>query len=174
MSENYDLKYARKALLILAPIAIVVMYTESMLIPSLPTIAQDYNVNTATVSWVLTVYLISGVVANPIIGKLGDIYGKKRVLVYVMILYTIAVTFNGFAPNFGLFILFRTIQGIGLGMFPLAFSLIREEFPPHLVPRAQGIVSAMFGIGSAISLPIAATVAQDLGCSQYSDKFKYF
>ena len=163
MSENYDLNYARKALFILAPIAIVVMYTESMLIPSLPTIAKDFNVNAATVSWVLTAYLISGVVSNPIIGKLGDIYGKKKVLVYVMIIYTIAVTFNGFAPNFGLFIFFRTIQGIGLGMFPLAFSLIREEFPPHLVPRAQGIVSAMFGIGSAISLPIAALVAQDLG-----------
>lgn len=163
MSESYDLKYAHKALLILAPIATVVMYTESMLIPSLPTIANDFNVNSATVSWVLTAYLISGVIANPIVGKLGDIYGKKRVLVYVMMLYTIAVTLNGFAPNFELFIVFRTIQGIGLGMFPLAFSLIREEFPPHLVPKAQGIVSAMFGIGSAISLPIAATVAQDLG-----------
>ncbi|WP_338599105.1 MFS transporter [Sulfolobus tengchongensis] len=163
MSDNYDLRYAYRALFILAPIAIAVMYTESMLIPSLPTIANDFNVNSATVSWVLTAYLISGVVANPIVGKLGDIYGKKRILVYVMIIYTIAVTLNGFAPNFTSFIIFRTIQGIGLGMFPLAFSLIREEFPPHLVPRAQGIVSAMFGVGSAISLPIAATVAQDLG-----------
>ena len=170
MPEEYDLKYAHKALLILAPIAIAVMYTEAMLIPSLPTIADDFNVNSATVSWVLTAYLISGVIANPIVGKLGDIYGKKRVLVYVMIIYTIAVTLNGFAPNFPLFIVFRTIQGIGLGMFPLAFSLIREEFPPHLVPKAQGIVSAMFGIGSAISLPIAATVAQDLGW-QYNYHF---
>ncbi|MEM4944478.1 MAG: MFS transporter, partial [Saccharolobus sp.] len=170
MSDNYDLKYAYRALLILAPIAIAVMYTEAMLIPSLPTIANDFNVNSATVSWVLTAYLISGVIANPIIGKLGDIYGKKRMLVYVMIIYTIAVSFNGFAPNFALFIIFRTIQGIGLGMFPLAFSLIREEFPPHLIPRAQGIVSAMFGIGSAISLPIAATVAQDLGW-QYNYHF---
>jgi len=66
-----------KALLILAPIVIAVMYTESMLIPSLPTMTNDFNVNTATVSWVLTAYLISGVIANPIIGKLGDIYGKK-------------------------------------------------------------------------------------------------
>lgn len=170
MSDNYDLKYAYRALLILAPIAIAVMYTEAMLIPSLPTIANDFNVNSATVSWVLTAYLISGVIANPIIGKLGDIYGKKRMLVYVMVIYTIAVSFNGFAPNFALFIIFRTIQGIGLGMFPLAFSLIREEFPPHLIPRAQGIVSAMFGIGSAISLPIAATVAQDLGW-QYNYHF---
>lgn len=104
------------------------MYTESMLIPSLPTIAKDFNVNSATVSWVLTAYLISGVVANPIVGKLGDIYGKKRILVYVMVIYTVAVTLNGFAPNFTSFIIFRTIQGIGLGMFPLAFSLIRENF----------------------------------------------
>jgi len=170
MADSYDLKYAYKALFVLAPIAIAVMYTEAMLIPSLPTIANDFNVNSATVSWILTAYLVSGVISNPIVGKLGDIYGKKRILVYVMIIYTIAVTLNGFAPNFTLFIIFRTIQGIGLGMFPLAFSLIREEFPPHLVPRAQGIVSAMFGIGSAISLPIAATVAQDLGW-QYNYHF---
>ncbi|MEM0174106.1 MAG: MFS transporter, partial [Sulfolobaceae archaeon] len=75
----------------------------------------------------------------------------------------IAVTLNGFAPNFELFLAFRTLQGLGLSMFPLAFSLIREEFPPYLVPRAQGIVSAMFGVGAAISLPIAAYIAQNLG-----------
>ncbi len=163
MSEEYDLNYAKRALFILAPIAIMVMYTEAMLIPSLPTIASDFSVNSATVSWVLTAYLISGVVANPIVGKLGDIYGKKRMLTIVMSIYALAVTLNGFAPNFAAFVTFRVLQGIGLGMFPLAFSLIREEFPPRLVPKAQGIVSAMFGIGSAISLPIAGYVAQTFG-----------
>ncbi|BBG25184.1 Multidrug resistance protein MdtL [Sulfuracidifex tepidarius] len=163
MSDEYDLNYAKRALFILAPIAIMVMYTEAMLIPSLPTIASDFGVNSATVSWVLTAYLISGVVANPIVGKLGDIYGKKKILVVVMSIYAVAVTLNGFAPNFDAFVAFRVLQGIGLGMFPLAFSLIREEFPPKMVPKAQGTVSAMFGIGSAISLPIAGYIAQTFG-----------
>lgn len=163
MSDEYDLKYAKRALFILAPIAIMVMYTEAMLIPSLPTIASDFNVNSATVSWVLTAYLISGVVSNPIVGKLGDIYGKKKILSIIISIYAVAVTLNGFAPNFDSFIAFRVLQGMGLGMFPLAFSIIREEFPPRLVPKAQGTVSAMFGIGSAISLPIAGYISQNFG-----------
>lgn len=161
--DSYDIKYAQKALFVLAPIAIIVMYTEAMLTPSLPDIANQFNVSVSDVSWVLTAYFMAGVVANPIMGKLGDIYGKKKILTYIMIIYTIAVTLNGFAPSFSVFIAFRVLQGLGLSMFPLSFSLIREEFPPHLVPRAQGIVSAMFGVGSAISLPIAAYIAQNLG-----------
>jgi len=72
-----------------------------------------------------------------------------------MIIYTIAVAFNGFAPNFELFIFFRTIQGIGFGMFPLTFSLIREESPPYLVPMAQGIVIEMSRITLVCSLSLA-------------------
>jgi len=134
-----------------------------MLTPSLPDIANQFGVSIADVSWVLTAYFVAGVVANPIVGKLGDIYGKKRILLYIMIIYSIAVTLNGFPPNFEAFLAFRAIQGLGLSMFPLSFSLIREEFPPYLVPRAQGIVSAMFGVGAAISLPIAAYIAQNFG-----------
>ncbi|MEM3244765.1 MAG: MFS transporter, partial [Metallosphaera sp.] len=162
-NQDYDLKYAYKALMVLAPLAIVVMYTEGMLIPSLVKIEDDFGVNAAQVSWVLTVYLLTGSVMNPIAGKLGDIFGKKRVLTIVIWIYSIGVTLTGFAPTFGFLIFARAVQGLGLAMFPLAFSLIREEFPQKLVPTAQGIVSAMFGAGSAIALPIGAYISQNFG-----------
>ncbi|MCG3108547.1 putative multidrug resistance protein MdtD [Metallosphaera sp. J1] len=161
--KDYDLKYAYKALSVLAPLAIVVMYTEGMLIPSLVKIEDDFGVNAAQVSWVLTVYLLTGSVMNPIAGKLGDMFGKKRVLTIIIWIYAVGVTLTGFAPNFDFLIFARAIQGLGLAMFPLAFSLIREEFPPKLVPTAQGIVSAMFGAGSAIALPIGAYISQNFG-----------
>ncbi|AWR97021.1 MFS transporter [Acidianus sulfidivorans JP7] len=160
---DYDISYAKKALYILAPLSIMVMYTEGMLIPSLLSIEKDFGVNTSEVSWVLSIYLLSGILMNPIAGKLGDMYGKKRILTIVIWIYAVGVTLTGFSPNFPLLIAFRAIQGLGLAMFPLAFSLIREEFPPNLVPRAQGIISAMFGVGSAISLPIGAYISQTLG-----------
>jgi len=160
---DYDLNYAKKALYIMAPLAIMVMYTEGMLIPSLPSIEREFNVTASQVSWVISIYLLSGIIMNPIAGKLGDIYGKKKILSIVIWIYALGVTLTGFSPNFIALIIFRAIQGLGLAMFPLAFSLIREEFPPNLVPKAQGTISTMFGIGNAISLPIGAYISQTLG-----------
>lgn len=160
---EYDIKYAYRAMVILASLAIIVMYIEGMLIPSLTEIEREFGVTSSQVSWVLSSYLLSGTVLLPIIGKLGDIYGKKRVLSIVVILYAIAVTLTSVSPSFTYLVIFRGIQGVGLTMFALAFSLIREEFPRELIPRAQGLVSAAFGIGAAIALPLGAYISQYFG-----------
>ena len=134
-----------------------------MLTPSLPRIASDYNVTIAEVSLVISLYTVFGTAVNPVIGKLGDIVGKKRVLIYVLVIYCAMVAVTSFASNFTVLLVSRTVQGIGLGIFPLAFSLVREEFPRELVPRAQGILSAMFGAGAAFGLPLGALVANSYG-----------
>jgi MFS family permease len=164
-SENkeFDTRYAYRTLAIFASFAIFVMYVETMLTPSLPAIASDLGVSASQVSLILSMYLVSGVALNPIVGKLGDIYGKKKVFTYVLVIYAAAVTTSGFAPNFTFLVASRTIQGIGLTMFPLAMSLIREEFPKKLIPRAQGILSGMFGAGAALGLPAGAYLSYYYG-----------
>ena len=112
---------------------------------------------------VLALYTVFGTAINPIVGKLGDIYGKKKILTLVLIIYSITVTITSFAPTFNVLLLSRTFQGIGLGIFPLAFSLVRERFPRNLVPKAQGLISAMFGAGLAFGLPIGAFIANQYG-----------
>jgi MFS family permease len=159
----YDLGYANRTLFLFAGFAIFVMYVESMLTPSLPVIASDFGVSASQVSLVLSMYLVGGVAMNPIVGKLGDIYGKKRVFTYVLMVYAASVTVTGFAPNFDFLIVSRTVQGIGLTMFPLAMSIIREEFPREMIPRAQGILSGMFGAGFAVGLPIGAYLSNYFG-----------
>lgn len=134
-----------------------------MLTPSLPKIASQYNVTIAEVTLVISLYTVFGTAVNPVIGKLGDIVGKKRVLIYVLAIYCVMVAITSFASNFTLLLASRTIQGVGLGIFPLAFSLVREEFPREMVPRAQGILSAMFGAGAAFGLPIGALIANSYG-----------
>ncbi|MDE1869914.1 MAG: MFS transporter, partial [Candidatus Micrarchaeota archaeon] len=114
-------------------------------------------------SLVLSLYLVSGVALNPIVGKLADIYGKKKVLVRVLAIYSVAVAMTGFAPSFSALLVLRTIQGIGLTIFPLAISLIQEQFPREKVPKALGIVGAMFGAGAAIGLPIGSFVSNTYG-----------
>jgi MFS family permease len=134
-----------------------------MLTPSLSSIQHQYHVSTAQVSLILSLYTVFGTAINPIVGKLGDIYGKKKILTYVLISYAVMVTLTSFAPTFNLLLVSRTFQGVGLGIFPLAFSLVREQFPRPLVPRAQGLLSAMFGVGLALGLPVGAFIANAYG-----------
>ena len=160
---EFDRRYANRVLGLLAVLAAFVLYVDIMLTPSLPRIASDYKVSIAEVSLILSLYTVFGTAVNPVVGKLGDIYGKKKVLIYVLVIYVAMVATTSFAPNFTLLLISRTFQGIGLGIFPLAFSLVREEFPREMVPRAQGLLSAMFGAGAALGLPIGAFVANSYG-----------
>jgi len=144
-------------------IGIMVMFTEAMIMPALPTLQTEFNTTAAWASWIVSIYLLVSSVAIPIFGKLGDSYGKKKLLLVCMTFYTIGVTANGFAWNLASLIGFRALQGIGLAMFPLAFAIIRDEFPPERVPVATGIVSAMFGAGAAIGLVVGAWIANNFG-----------
>ncbi|WP_010478045.1 MFS transporter [Thermococcus zilligii] len=96
-------------------------------------------------------------------GKLGDMYGKKKMFLIALGFYTTGVILNGFAPSFQWLLVTRAVQGFGMAIFPLAFSLVREEFPPKMVPQVQGMISAMFGVGMVIALPLGAWVTQNWG-----------
>src|SRR5208283_3191974 len=160
---QFDLKYANRNLMLFALLAASVMYIEIMLTPSLPFIQKEYHVTYGQVTLILALYTVFGTAINPIVGKLGDIYGKKRILMIVLAAYCVMVTLTSFAPNFNILLISRTFQGVGLGIFPLAFSLVREQFPRNLVPRAQGLLSAMFGAGLALGLPVGAFIANSYG-----------
>ncbi len=160
---DYDLHYARRAMLVITTLPLLVMYTEAMLTPALPTIQKEFGINPNDVSWILTIYLLVGTVSAAIMGKLGDMYGKKKMFLVALAFYTIGVSMNGFAENFSWLLVSRGIQGIGIAIFPLAFSLVREEFPPRMVPQVQGLISAMFGVGMVIALPLGAYVTQNWG-----------
>lgn len=154
---------AWKLLIILSSIATMVMYAETMLIPAIPDLINDFNVSYGTSSWILTTYLISGAVATPIVGKLSDVYGKKKVLLAVMLIYAVGVSFAGFASNIYTLLLVRAIQGIGMGMFPIAFGLIRDQFPREKISIGQGIISSMFAAGAAVGLSAGAVIVQNFG-----------
>jgi len=163
-------RYSTYVLFGFASIAVMVMYVEAMGFPSLPMVMADFGLTTkdyALASWVVTVYLVVGAVAIPIFSKLGDIYGKKKMLVVAMSIYTVAVTITGFSRDISdsiyVMIAFRAFQGLAMSMFPLAFSIIRDEFPREKVPVAQGVISAMFGVGTSVGILLGAYVTDTLG-----------
>ena len=132
------------ALALLSSIGLVSMYAETMLLPAIPDIIRDFHIDYNTSAWILTAYLISGAVVTPIAGKLSDIYGRKKILLAIMIIYTIGVTLGGLSFSISSLIAARIIQGIGLAMFPIAFGIIRSQFPQQKLAFAQGIFIEYF------------------------------
>ncbi|BES80493.1 MFS transporter [Pyrodictium abyssi] len=149
--------------MLLVTLPILVMYTEAVLIPSLPAIQRQFHVSPSDVSWVLTIYLLTGTISVALMGKLGDMYGKKKLFLIALAVYTLGVTFAGFAPTFHALLLARALQGIGMAIFPLGFTIVREEFPPRMVPQVQGMISAMFGVGIVVALPLGSYIAENYG-----------
>jgi MFS family permease len=139
------------------------MYAETMLIPAIPDLITDFNVSYSMSSWILTSYLIAGAVMTPIAGKLSDIYGKKKILLTIMVIYAIGVSMAGFASNIYFMIFARVIQGIGMSMFPIAFSIIRDQFPREKISIGQGVISSMFASGAIIGLTVGGIIVQNYG-----------
>ena len=163
-------RYTLFVVLTLASIAVMVMYVEAMAFPSLPMVMRDFGLTVedyALASWIVTIYLVVGAVAIPVFGKLGDIYGKKKMLVIAMSIYTVMVTLTGFSRDISdsiyVMIAFRAAQGLAMSMFPLAFSIIREEVPREKLAVAQGIISAMFGVGTVVGVVVGAWVTEMWG-----------
>ena len=154
---------AWKILVILSCLATMVMYAETMLIPAIPDLIKDFHVSYSMSSWILTAYLITGAVMTPIAGKLSDIYGKKRILLIIMVIYAIGVSIAGFATNIYFLLFARAIQGIGMAMFPIAFSIIRDNFPREKLSIGQGVISSMFASGAVIGLSVGGAIIKHYG-----------
>ncbi|MEM0449328.1 MAG: MFS transporter [Methanomassiliicoccales archaeon] len=150
--ERLSLKGNGIILAILAAMAMMVMFIEIMLVPALPHIAMEFREDAAWVSWVLSAYLLSGAVATLLLGRLGDIYGKKKVMMASLIIYCVGLIGCALSWSMGSLITFRAIQGLGMGVFVLAFGIIRDTFPTRLIPVAIGMISAMFSVGVSIGL----------------------
>ncbi|EZQ01592.1 MFS transporter [Candidatus Acidianus copahuensis] len=145
---------------VLAGISILTMYVEMVVLPSLPKIEKQFDITEAESSWILSSETLAGMVFAPLLGKLADTRGRKNILMYILIVYTISVSFTSFAPNFSLLLLARTVQGLGLSINPLSYTLLREKLSDRELPIAQGIIASTFAVGAAIALPIGSYIAQ--------------
>ncbi|HZB16322.1 MAG TPA: MFS transporter [Nitrososphaeraceae archaeon] len=150
-------------LAILGSSILITMYGETMLLPAIPEIITEFNISYNTASWILTAYLIAGAVMTPIAGKLSDIYGRKKMVLIIMIIYIIGISLGGLSSNITILIISRVIQGIGISMFPIAFGIVRDQFPPEKLAIGVGTFSAMFAAGSVVGLAIGGSIIQYFG-----------
>ncbi|PWU51681.1 MFS transporter [Micromonospora globispora] len=135
---------------------------QSLITPVLPTIQHDLHTSQNTVTWVLTAYLLSASIFTPILGRVGDMVGKGRMLVVSLAALALGCLLAAVAPSIGVLIAARVVQGIGGAVFPLSFGIIRDEFPAARVTSAVGAISAIVaaggGLGVVLGGPIVATL----------------
>ncbi|MEO9295444.1 MAG: MFS transporter [Nitrososphaera sp.] len=154
---------AWKTLAILSSIATMVMYVETMLVPSLPNIIKEFSLPYSISPWILTTYLIAGAAMTPIASSLANAHGKKKVLLWIMVVYAAGVALGGATSDLYGLLAARVMQGVGMAMFPLAFSIVREQFPKSRIAIGQGIITSMFASGSILGLLVGAGIAEAYG-----------
>jgi EmrB/QacA subfamily drug resistance transporter len=135
---------------------------QSMVNPVLPTIQAALDTDQATVTWVLTAYLLSASVFTPIVGRIGDKVGKERMLVVALGALAVGSLLAAVAPSVGVLIAARAIQGIGGGVLPLTFGIIRDEFPPERVAGAVGTAASLLAVGGGFGLVLAGPIVDAL------------
>lgn len=135
---------------------------QTFLIPALSELERELGTSTTWVTWTVTAYLLSGAVSTPIVGRLGDQYGKKRLMMISLGVFLVGSVGAIFAPNVGALIGFRVIQGVGGASFPLSFAIIRDEFPRERVAVAMGTVSAVLGVGGGVGIALSGVIVDNL------------
>src|SRR6478609_458974 len=135
---------------------------QSLVVPALPTLQQDLHTTPAGVTWIFTAYLLAASVATPIAGRLGDMFGKKRTLAVVLAGVSAGTFIAALATTLPVMIVARVIQGLGGAIFPLAFGIIRDEFPRERVAGGIALISGLLGIGGGLGIVLAGPILEHL------------
>jgi EmrB/QacA subfamily drug resistance transporter len=149
------------AVLSLAGLAYAVL--SSAVIPALPTFQHELHTTETGASWLLTGFLLSASVGTSIIGRLGDIYGKERLLLWTLLVLALGTALAAVSTSLTMLIVARVIQGVAGGIFPLAFSIARDEFPRDKVAGSIGLMSSILGVGAGFGLVAGAVITEHLG-----------
>ena len=146
----------------LAATGLIAAFMQTLVTPIIPTLPQLLDTTSADASWVLTATLLSAAISTPISGRLGDMYGKRRIMLLLLAIMVGGTVISALSNTLIPMVIGRVLQGIGLGVIALGISILRDVIHPKNLGGAVALVSATLGIGGALGLPLAATIAQFL------------
>jgi EmrB/QacA subfamily drug resistance transporter len=141
-------------LAILAVGALAFALAQTTVIPALTSMQHSFGVGTSDITWMVTAYFLAASVATPVLGRLGDMFGKERFLAIALGAFALGSVVCALSNSLGPMIAGRALQGVGGGVFPLSFGIVRDEFPRERVPTGIALLGATAGIGGAIGLPL--------------------
>ncbi|WP_424215246.1 MFS transporter [Streptomyces sp. BI20] len=150
----------RLAVPVLAFCGVVVALMQTLVVPLLPHIPELTGSTPGAAGWLVTVTLLTGAVFTPVLGRVGDLFGKRRVLMLSLVVLTAGSVLCAVTSHIGVLITGRALQGAALAVIPLGISIIRDEVPAERVLSSIALMSSTLGIGAAVGLPVAALVVQ--------------
>ncbi|MDG9716026.1 MFS transporter [Streptomyces sp. DH24] len=145
---------------VLAFAGIVVAVMQTLLVPVIKDLPLLLDASADDATWVLTSTLLSGAVATPIMGRLGDLFGKRRMLIASLSVMVVGALVSAFTSALLPMIVGRTLQGFAMGAIPLGIGLMRDMLPREKLGSAMALMSSSIGVGGGLALPLAAMVAQ--------------
>ena len=148
------------AVLSLAGVAYAML--SSSVVPALPTMQRALHTTETDITWLLTAYLLSASVGTAIIGRLGDMYGKERLLLWTLVVLAAGTLLAAVSSSLTVLVIARFIQGASGGIFPLAFGIVRDEFPREKVAGSIGLLSAILGVGAGIGIVLSGVIVEHL------------
>jgi EmrB/QacA subfamily drug resistance transporter len=134
----------------------------SLVVPALPTMMRELGTTETGITWLLTGYLLAASVGTAIIGRLGDMYGKEKLLIWTLVVLALGTLLSAVSSTLALQIAARFIQGVAGGIFPLAFGIIRDEFPREKVAGGIGLLSAILGVGGGVGIVLSGVIIENL------------
>jgi EmrB/QacA subfamily drug resistance transporter len=154
MTASTDRQHHNLTLAILAIGALAFALAQTTIIPALTAMQEAFDVGTSDIIWMVSAYFLAASIATPVLGRLGDMFGKERFLAVSLGAFAIGSVVCALSDGLPLMIVGRALQGIGGGVFPLSFGIVRDEFPIHKIPTGIAMLGATAGIGGAIGLPL--------------------
>jgi len=150
----------RAIVAVLAFVGIVASMMQTLLIPMIKDLPQLLTTGPDNAAWVITSTLLSGAIATPIMGRLGDLYGKRRMLILSLAIMVAGALVNALTSDLLITIAGRALQGFGMSAIPLGIGLMRDLLPRERLGSAMALMSSSMGVGSGLGLPAAALIAQ--------------
>ena len=154
---------AWKTLLLLASTIVMFLFLNTAMAPAIPVIAEDFQISEALSSWVMTAYMVSGAVMTVVMGRLSDLVGAKKMLMIMMVCFTVGTILAPFANDISTLIAIRALQGIAIASTPISTKLIRDEFPKSKFPIGMSIYLAAYSGGMALGAVLGPVVAANAG-----------
>lgn len=145
----------RVVLAVLLVAATVYAFTQTLVGPALPALAESLDVSVDTVSWLFTSFLLSACVATPLIGRLGDTHDRGKVLCGVLLLFALGGVISTLTTLFPVVLAGRLVQGVAGGVLPLAYGVVKDMFPEDRVAPSIGLMGTTFGVGGGLGLPLS-------------------
>jgi MFS family permease len=146
----------------LAATGLIAAFMQTVVTPIIPELPQLLDTTRGDASWVLTATLLAAAISTPISGRLGDMYGKRRIMLLLLIVMAVGCVIAALSNTLIPMVIGRVLQGVGLGVIALGISILRDVIHPKNLGGAVALVSATLGVGGALGLPLAATIAQYL------------